>query len=153
MSGIWHGANWTFIVWGIWHGLFQILEKALHQQKCQYGAFGKTIKIAITFILVNFAWIFFRMETLTDAVNVIKKIVTMNSLTFDLKVSLTDGVLIAIALLFLFVKDFRDEFFPNKLRLFENPKRLIRWSSYIIIMMMILLCGVFDSSQFIYAYF
>ena len=153
VSGIWHGANWTFIVWGIWHGLFQIIEKALHQQKCQYGAFGKTIKIAITFILVNFAWIFFRMETLTDAVNVIKKIVTMNSLTFDLKVSLTDGVLIAIALLCLFVKDFRDEFFPNKLRLFENPKRLIRWSSYIIIMMMILLCGVFDSSQFIYAYF
>ena len=67
VSGIWHGANWTFIVWGIWHGLFQIVEKALGQQKCEYGALGKTIKIVITFLLVNFAWIFFRMPTLGDA--------------------------------------------------------------------------------------
>lgn len=55
VSGIWHGANWTFIVWGLWHGVFQVLEKALNQQKCRYGAFGRTVKIIITFLLVNFA--------------------------------------------------------------------------------------------------
>ncbi len=74
VSGIWHGANWTFIVWGIWHGLFQILEKMLGQQKCNYGWLGKSIKILVTFLLVNFAWIFFRMPTLGDACGVIARI-------------------------------------------------------------------------------
>ena len=60
VSGIWHGANWTFIVWGCMHGICQIIEKMLGQQKCNYGWFGKTIKIVITFLFVNFAWIFFR---------------------------------------------------------------------------------------------
>ena len=57
VSGIWHGANWTFIVWGCMHGISQIIEKMLGQQKCKYGWFGKMIKIVITFLFVSFAWI------------------------------------------------------------------------------------------------
>ena len=55
VSGIWHGANWTFIVWGILHGVAQIIEKMLGQQKCNYGRLGKTVKIVITF---QFLWDF-----------------------------------------------------------------------------------------------
>ena len=68
VSGIWHGANWTFIIWGCMHGICQIIEKMLGQQKCEYGRFGKSVKIIITFLIVNFAWIFFRMPTIGDAV-------------------------------------------------------------------------------------
>lgn len=49
ISGIWHGANWTFIIWGCLHGIYQIIEKALGEQKCKYGHLGKFFKISITF--------------------------------------------------------------------------------------------------------
>lgn len=153
VSGIWHGANWTFIVWGIWHGLFQIVEKALGQQKCEYGALGKTIKIVITFLLVNFAWIFFRMPTLGDACGVIVHI-------FDLHQSMALEItskhifaLMMIGTVLLFIKDWTDEFAPNKLKLFENKNRVVRWASYLSVIIMIMLTGVFDAGQFIYANF
>ena len=153
VSGIWHGANWTFIVWGIWHGLFQIIEKAIGQQKCEYGWFGKSVKIIITFLLVNFAWIFFRMPTLSDAVGVIRRI-------FDFSLPLTVYIhgftatfFIGLGVAVLLLKDIRDEYFPNRFKLFESSHSIVRWVSYLAVMVMILLCGVFGSDQFIYANF
>lgn len=153
VSGIWHGANWTFVVWGIWHGLFQIIEKALGQQKCNYGTFGKTVKIVITFLLVNFAWIFFRMPTLGDACGMIAHI-------FDLQQSLSLEItskhiflMMVVGTVLLFVKDWTDEYAPNRLRLFENENRIVRWASYLSVVVLIMLTGVFDAGQFIYANF
>ena len=153
VSGIWHGANWTFIVWGIWHGLFQIIEKAIGQQKCEYGWIGKTIKIFITFILVNFAWIFFRMPTLSEACNVIIRIFDFNQ-----PMSLDVGsrhifVLMVFGTFLLFLKDITDEFMPERFRLFENKFRVVRWISYMSVIVLIMLTGVFDAGQFIYANF
>ena len=153
VSGIWHGANWTFIVWGICHGLFQIIEKAIGQQKCEYGWFGKSVKIIITFLLVNFAWIFFRMPTLSDAVGVIKRI-------FDFRLPLTVYMhgftatfFIGLGVAMLLFKEIRDEFFPTRFRLFESGHKIVRWASYLAVMVMILLSGVFGADQFIYANF
>ena len=153
VSGIWHGANWTFIVWGCLHGLFQIIEKSIGQQKCKYGWLGKSIKITITFMLVNFAWIFFRMPTLTDAWRVIQRI-----FDFSLPPTIfTDGnsmtLLIIISVISLFIKDILDEFYSIKLNLLFSHSKILRWFSYIIIMTLILLTGVFSSDQFIYAVF
>lgn len=153
VSGIWHGANWTFIVWGIWHGLFQIIEKMLGQQKCNYDWFGKTIKIVTTFLLVNFAWVFFRMPTIYDACGVITRI-------FDF--SLPMGVYVApipsfqfmiVGVIMLFLKDIRDEYFPNRFLLVNNKHFIIRWGTYLVLTVMILAMGVVVSDQFIYANF
>lgn len=153
VSGIWHGANWTFIIWGIWHGVFQIIEKAIGQQKCEYGWLGKSIKIAITFLLVNFAWIFFRMPTLGDAVGMITRIFDPSlSMSVDIQ-SRHIFALIVMGTVILFVKDFTDEFMPKRFRLYENKYRVVRWSAYVLTMLLILLTGVFDAGQFIYANF
>ena len=153
VSGIWHGANWTFIIWGIWHGIFQIIEKAIGQQKCEYGWFGKSIKILITFLLVNFAWIFFRMPTLSDAIGMIIRIFDY-TLPMTLYISaLPTPPLIAMGCLLLFAKDCCDEFFPQRLRLMNNSKIYVRWTTYIGLIVLILLMGVFSSDQFIYANF
>lgn len=153
VSGVWHGANWTFIIWGIWHGLFQIIEKAIGQQKCNYGWFGKTIKIIITFLLVNFAWIFFRMPTLKDAVGVITRIFDFSLPMTVYMHGFTATFYIGLGVVFLLFKDVRDEFFPEKFKFFENRYAVVRWTSYVVIMSMILLCGVFGADQFIYANF
>ena len=153
VSGIWHGANWTFIVWGIWHGVFQIIEKAIGQQKCNYGWLGKSIKIVITFLLVNFAWIFFRMPTLGDAVGMIGRIFDL-SLPKTLFVSgLTDMVFVLFGVTLLTLKDITDEFFPQRLQMFDNRNVAIRWCAYLFVMVSILLTGVFGADQFIYANF
>lgn len=153
VSGIWHGANWTFIVWGIWHGVFQIIEKALGQQKCEYGWFGKSIKILITFLLVNFAWIFFRMPTLGDAVGMIGRIFDL-SLPKTLYVSgFTDLAFVLFGVIMLILKDATDEFFPSRLKVMDNRYAVVRWCSYLLIMVAILLTGVFGADQFIYANF
>ncbi len=83
VSGLWHGANWTYIVWGLLHGIYQIIgeitapfkEKTLNKLKVKTDAGSyKFIKIAITFILTDFAWIFFRSDTLGMAFDYISRI-------------------------------------------------------------------------------
>ena len=97
---------------------------------------------------VNFAWIFFRMPSLSEACNLIARIFTDFNTGDTLTKSLTS---IEIALPFLIFKDLRDEFFPNRL-LFLNT-RLCRWCVYLLLFVMILTIGVLDSGQFIYVKF
>ena len=152
VSGIWHGANWTFIVWGIWHGLFQIVEKMMGQQKCDYGWFGKSIKILVTFMLVNFAWIFFRMPTLTDACGLIGRIIDFNLPKTFFSDSMTTMFFMVLGIAILLFKDIIDEFYPSVKALLIRPVWL-RWGGYFVILSLILLAGVLGSDQFIYANF
>lgn len=153
VSGIWHGANWTFVVWGMMHGFFQIIEKMLGENKCKYGGLGRTIKIVITFILINFAWIFFRMPTLSDAWSVTTRIFNIH-----LSPSIYIGdfqtiALVVLGLIILIIKDVRDEFYPHRMPLMNNRHIIVRWATYISLILMILLTGVLSSDQFIYANF
>ena len=152
VSGIWHGANWTFIVWGIWHGLFQIVEKMLGQQKCDYGWFGKSIKILVTFLLVNFAWIFFRMPTLTDACGVIGRIFDFSLPKTFFSDSMTTMFFMILGIAILLLKEVVDEFYPAMKARLIRPIWL-RWGVYFVILSLILLAGVLGSDQFIYANF
>lgn len=153
VSGAWHGANWTFIMWGIMHGVCQIIEKMLGQQQCRYGSVGKTIKIVITFMIVNFAWIFFRMPTLGDACHVIQRIFDLSLPHSVFLPTATDLLLMALGVGLLFVNDLLEEFFPTRLRLFDNKRPAVRWASCVITLVLIMLCGVFSADQFIYAKF
>ena len=154
VSGIWHGANWTFIVWGVMHGIIQIVEKALGIQKyCGHNGLVKAVRILVTFLLVNFAWIFFRMPSLSDACGVIGRIFDFN-LSMRLEVtSMHIFLLMIVGTIILLVKDVRDEFVPNKMQLFESKYKTVRWISYVAVITLIMLTGVFDAGQFIYANF
>lgn len=154
VSGIWHGANWTFIVWGVMHGVIQIVEKAFGIQKYSgKNGFVKAGKILITFLLVNFAWIFFRMPSLADACGVIGRIFDFNqSLRLEVT-SMHIFLLMVVGTTILLFKDVRDEFAPNKMQLFESKYKVVRWISYVAVITLIMLAGVFDAGQFIYANF
>ena len=147
VSGIWHGANWTFIIWGIIHGTLQIIERMIGQSKQNYGYLGKSIKIAITFLLVNFAWIFFRMPTLSDACRMIGRIFDMSQ-PFHLEERPHTAALAFILMLLL--KDLIDEFFPKHRSLFNSRYLIVRWCTYISIFVLIILEGVLGEQNFIY---
>lgn len=153
VSGIWHGANWTFIVWGILHGIFQIIEKALGFQKCNHTGWIKGCRIFITFILITIAWVFFRMPTLNDGIRYIIRMFNY-SLIGPLYISNnTHTLFIIMGVVIIFTKDILDEFFPQKKHLLNNKHKAVRWLTYLGIMILIIMTGVFDAGQFIYANF
>lgn len=152
ISGIWHGANWTFILWGMIHGLFQVVEKALGQNKRQYDGPGKMVKIFITLFLITFAWIIFRMPTISDAFGVIAHIIEWQNQKGFFWPSY-NNYFITFGVTILLLKDFRDEFFPKKFPVMENNSLIVRWSTYLMLMTIILLNGVLGSDQFIYSNF
>lgn len=73
VSGLWHGANWTFIIWGTIHGLAQVIEKKINKniERLNNSAIGRVLRWAIVFVFCNIAWIFFRANSLHEAIYVI----------------------------------------------------------------------------------
>ena len=67
LGGLWHGANWTFIAWGAWQGLWLVLER-LSGKKSWYAWAPKPFQIAGTFVIALFGWVLFRATDLTSAV-------------------------------------------------------------------------------------
>jgi D-alanyl-lipoteichoic acid acyltransferase DltB (MBOAT superfamily) len=150
VSGIWHGANWTFIIWGLLHGLFQIIEKVLNMQKCNSKGFVKVGRILLTFTLVNFTWIFFRMPDFDSSIEFLLRIFTNHD--SGLFIDFTTLTIGGAALLVVVIKEICEEIKPS-FSLFSNKNTVIRWMSYIIVTVLLLLLGVFDASQFIYINF
>ncbi len=74
VSGIWHGANWTFAIWGGVNGLILIVEKLLHIKKEKHSRAERIIGWLYTWIFINLAWVFFRAQTLDDALHILKRI-------------------------------------------------------------------------------
>lgn len=70
LSGLWHGASWTFVLWGLLHGLYMVGELLL-EKRLPKNAWWRR---GVTFLLVCFAWIFFRAETVPDALALAKSI-------------------------------------------------------------------------------
>lgn len=152
VSGIWHGANWTFIVWGVMHGLFQIAEKALGWQKYEgKNRCVKTIRICITFLLVNFAWIFFRMPDIRSAFNMFGQIFTHWGIPRFSDLDGTVWFILIIAMVILFFKDLHDEFLLHKFSFLKIKP--VRWAVYVVLFSIILMFGVLDGGQFIYVNF
>ena len=78
VSGVWHGAGWTFVAWGLIHGAYQCIGRATKplQEKLRIPA---AVRVIITFCLVTFAWIFFRAGSMSEALDVIRGIASVPS--------------------------------------------------------------------------
>lgn len=84
LSGLWHGANWTFILWGFFHGLFMTIEKIVKDIWKSAANFkisnpivlfvGKIVGTAYTFLFVNLAWVLFRASSIEQAKKLISKL-------------------------------------------------------------------------------
>lgn len=119
VSGLWHGAAWTFVLWGALHGVYQIVGKLTVKsrntliRKLGYTENSKTVVIVrqiITFILVDAAWLLFRANSISDAGVLIKRLfvgwnVGIDAVFKNIGLSLETALLIAFSLVILFFLD------------------------------------------------
>jgi D-alanyl-lipoteichoic acid acyltransferase DltB (MBOAT superfamily) len=80
LGGLWHGANWTFVVWGLLHGSFLVIQRMLSPlaSVLSFGRITTVMQVALVFAMVCLAWIFFRAATIDDAWMIVTKIVTLD---------------------------------------------------------------------------
>lgn len=152
VSGLWHGAAWTFVLWGALHGLYQIseaLRKKYFGEPTYNHWWTKALKMLFVFVLVNMAWIFFRANTIGDAFTAIVKMCTNPGSPFMSPMAMLFGML---SLAILVVKDFADEFHPNW-KLLASDNKLVATVACALLAVYVVLFGVLDSSQFIYFQF
>jgi alginate O-acetyltransferase complex protein AlgI len=154
ISGLWHGASWNYVVFGLIHGTFVIADQLVsgpaRTAVAPRGA-RRVLAMLWTFTLFSFTMIFFRARTFDQSVTILQGIAALKP-GFFVSVPLQFAYcLIAIAMLFAI--EVRDEFFPQRLRLFDSPNVAMRYASYAALAMIVLLTGVFDGGQFIYFQF
>jgi len=154
LSGLWHGANWTFIAWGLLHGIF-ILVGHLRRSRFPKLIFHPLIEIILTFLLAGFAWIFFRSQNIREAFIFIKRIFSPNTPhiidgEFDQRSVLVYSL---VGIITVMVADIMAEFFPHKQTMLYNRKGWIRIATPVALILVIVLFGVFDGGQFIYFQF
>lgn len=156
VSGLWHGANWTFIIWGALHGIYQIgsvmFKRFNDFNLLGYRPLTNLFHTLITFILVSFAWIFFRANTMDDAL-----LISRNILTFKeggLFIGHPAGFFSSLVwIFFLMLTEYIQEQYPEKIKIFDHPSTVIRYIGYAGVVVLILLFGVFNGAQFIYFQF
>ena len=168
VSGLWHGASWTFVIWGGLHGLYLVAslwltalaEKIQRATKTAIRP-NKYLQIAITFGLVSFAWIFFRATSLADALYIASHLFDNLGIVTNFQ-ALENSVLLglgrtgfAIALLAIIGMELVQLVQRGgsvRAQLARQPA-LVRWSAYYLLIIVTLIFGVYGSRQFIYFQF
>ncbi|MDR2938687.1 MAG: MBOAT family protein [Clostridiales bacterium] len=171
VSGLWHGANITFVIWGFIHGAIQILEdiimgpvnKGLAFLKLEKFFVTQFIKIAATFSIASLSWVFFRANNFSDSIYIIKNIFSLPDKITDaqyiyntigkLGLSYFEFLIAVFTLLILSLTDFFSRGSDIHTLLSKKPF-IIRAAFYYIITMLVFTLGVFsNASTFIYFQF
>jgi D-alanyl-lipoteichoic acid acyltransferase DltB (MBOAT superfamily) len=169
ICGFWHGANWTFLVWGGLHGIYLVVSAMTHGLRERMTRvmgldnmpkLRHSFEVLITFALVSFAWIFFRANSLSDAFYIIRHLSTgwKSLLRHGLKATPFLGPLkfefmvavFSVAVLLLVQSMERQSCIVE--RVSKKPV-WVRWPIYYGVVLSILLFGNFGSKQFIYFQF
>jgi D-alanyl-lipoteichoic acid acyltransferase DltB (MBOAT superfamily) len=162
ISGLWHGANWTFVIWGFYNGLLLVLESMAGRWWLNRGWFVSTLRRCVTLVCIVIGWVFFRAPNLSSALGILRTMATHTSLhladiaasvlllTHDssaASVLLTTVLLIAL----MFAIEFWSEFHPRQV----GSPRSLAWQSVQIVLLFqaIMFFGVLRASAFIYFQF
>ena len=172
-SGLWHGASWNFVAWGGLNGLYLVIYDAskslrdkisrqLHIDKASWG--WKIFSRIGTFLLADYAWLYFRAQGLWQAIQIQKYIFQ----DFYLQYIFTDGflemfggyskfVVLFLGLLFVFVVDFCQYKHINWKQGLLQQQIVYRWAAYLTLLFVILVFGMYGvkdaQTQFIYFQF
>ena len=151
VSGFWHGANWTFLIWGFLHGIYliiaQLKDKYIFKRIRKANWFENLVSMIFIFIIADFAWIFFRANNVTDAFAIIGKIST---LSFENPIlspyNSFENIFCLIVIGVLYIKEFY-------LPVIDTKSNVRFWFIFVLLGFLSYIFGVFNSNQFIYFQF
>ncbi len=150
-SGLWHGASWSFIFWGAFHGFFLVIERMFFGKVLL--KLGKLPSILITFLIVNIGWIFFRIEKISDAFLFIKqmfcfKINSVITFDYEFETYFVIAVIFSFFALTKFTQKIQDALYFNS---YSNTRHLMICSiSLILFILSISSITASDFNPFIY---
>ncbi len=160
VSGFWHGANWTFLSWGFLHALFFLpllifRKNRIYTGPIATGTFLANVKeiaqILTTFLLVCFAWIFFRTASITEAFQYIGGFASHHLWSGNELHQIT--AYMPLLILFLFYIEWRSRNSQIETFFDSIKSRIVRYGFYIFIVFIILMYGTFEKTAFIYFQF
>jgi len=143
ISGLWHGAAWTFIIWGAVHALGRFCTRELESTSFYKEKVPKIVKQIFVFVFVTFAWIFFRAETIGDAWLIITRIFTSG---------FTDPRCPLLALALIFAVWLYQYVYESRLK-WLLEKRIVRISLIIFMVLYLALFAPSSRQPFIYLQF
>jgi len=163
-SGLWHGTNWLFIIWGALHGIFMVSSvlwnRRINSLRLPFSLpplVENGIRIFATFNLVCFAWIFFRAHSLSDAMYIIQHLfvnLEINVSLFDLMpVGWYDWLIALLAILLLEIVHWQQRENSSLREVIRRHPVWLRWSLYYGLVIAIFMFGKFEAGEFIYARF
>lgn len=162
VSGLWHGANWTFVIWGGLHGLFMVSGQLTQAWRDRFNTWAgitrlpflhNLFQVLTTFVLASFAWIFFRAASFDDAMYIIGNIFTIETLeNLNLFHFEADMYLSLFLILFLIGVEVLEEKGRISGWLKLSPA-YVRWGVYGAGLAAMVILGVWESADFIYFQF
>lgn len=156
LSGLWHGANWTYIIWGGFSGLCVVGERIYKDKIKPQKYISKRWMLIwgtiLAFLVTSISALFFRAASVKDALIISKRIFTMKSgALFKGSPPINFYYYLLVAAILVMVEFFQ-EYLPH-VKLINNKNIVVRYTGYVLILMIILMIGVFNGSQFIYFQF
>ena len=164
VSGLWHGANWTYVVWGTLHGTYLIVGRITQKTRDKISAsiglgktslLNKTIEVSTTFVLVAFAWIFFRANTISNAFILIKNGLKISHAQIGIYMLGKDLYNFKLCFIFIAIMESIHLFLRkgDLNYLLNRQNAAVRWIFYSLIILLIINFGAFGDHQFIYFQF
>lgn len=167
-SGLWHGAAWNFVVWGGINGALQIAEDIWKKTLGTFFACRcrgiAVIRAALTFVLVDFTWLFFRAGSLSEALRMLRGMCRIHNteLFFDgslLQLGLMPGewIFLLAAIVLIFIVDYAHKREMHMRILLSHRPVWQRWAAYMILLWSVVMFGIYgenyEASAFIYFQF
>ena len=162
VSGLWHGANWTFVVWGALNGVYTVASQLAAGAGRRFvpwvrlpTAAGSIVAGLLTFHLVLITWVFFRAASLADAGTILARIGgslgTLPGLVLN-RVAGGEPLVSVLLIAFLLTVEAFDEKRPVWDRLQARPV-YVRWAAYYAVLLALLVLGSWNFQQFVYMQF
>ena len=156
ISGLWHGANYTFIVWGLLNGIYlageRLINPFLRKIHKLLGPTKNFFRIMGVYFFVTVSATFFRATTIGDAFYIIKSMFTLKPGGFYKGEPPTAFGYSVFAVLLLIAVEQTQEYFPN-IKIINSNNVVVRYSAYVFLITILLMVGVFNGGQFIYFQF
>lgn len=168
VSGLWHGANWTFVIWGALHGFYLVFGLITQKYRDRFNQLLRINRVPIistisTFVLVAFAWIFFRANSVDSAFYIVKHMFTgipdvvhqlVNNQPVLESMGLKKNDFALSILLIIFLETVHYVQSKKSLSdIFVQKPAYVRWAVYYGVILAIIFLGVFENRQFIYFQF